>query len=77
MVNLIRNQVEIIVASLDELVLQDHKVRLVWKYIKKIDLSEFLIKINTVEGAKGRPAINPRVLLSIWLYATLEGICHE
>lgn len=72
----IRNQVQMSFGSLDELIPQDHKVRLVWKYIEKLDLTEFLIKINSVEGNRGRPAIDPKVLLALWLYATIEGICH-
>jgi hypothetical protein len=31
-------------------------------------------KIRTVEGDAGRPAIDPAILMALWLYATLEGI---
>ncbi len=72
----VRNQMQMSLVSLDELVPEDHKVRLVWKYIEKLDLTEFFIKIDSVEGTRGRPAIDPRVLLAIWLYATIEVICH-
>jgi transposase len=30
--------------------------------------------IDAVEGEAGRPAIDPRLLLTVWLYATLEGV---
>ncbi len=62
------------VASLDELVPDDHRVRLVWALVQDYDLSAFYDAINAVEGEAGRPAIDPRLLLAVWLYATLEGV---
>lgn len=72
----IRNQIEMTLVSLDQLIPEDHKVRLVWQYIEKLDFTEFLKPINSVEGSRGRPAMDPKVLLALWLYATIEGICH-
>ena len=31
-------------------------------------------RIQAVEGDAGRPAIDPRSLQMVWLYATLEGV---
>jgi hypothetical protein len=39
-----------------------------------LDLSALLGPIRSVEGGPGRPAIDPRLLMSLWLYATLEGV---
>ena len=72
----VRNQMQMSLVSLDQLVPEDHKVRLVWKYVEKLDLNQFFIEIDSMEGNRGRPAIDPRVLLALWLYATIEGICH-
>ncbi len=69
-----RHQVEMRVASLDELVPDDHRVRLVWALVQDYDLSAFYDAIDAVEGEAGRPAIDPRLLLAVWLYATLEGV---
>lgn len=72
----VRNQIEMKMISLDDLIPENHKARLVWQYVEKLDVTKFLIPINSTEGNRGRPAINPKVLLALWLYATVEGICH-
>ena len=69
-----RNQVEMQMASLDELLPEDHRARLVWEYVEGLDLSALYEGIQSVEGRAGRDAIAPKVLMALWLYATLEGI---
>jgi transposase len=70
----IRNQVEITNGTLDDCLPEDHKVRWVWAYVEKLDLSKFLDKIKSVESHPGAPAIDPRILFALWLYAFIEGI---
>ena len=70
----VRTQVEFRVASLEDLIPQDHIVRLVWDYVQKLDMNNILGIIQSVKGCAGRPATDPRILLALWLYATLEGI---
>lgn len=69
-----RDQIQLKIASLDDLIPQDHIVRLVWDYVDQLDMSNILGTIQSVEGNVGRPATDPKILLSLWLYATLEGI---
>jgi len=69
-----RDQVEMMMFSIDQLIPAGHKARLVWKYVEKLDLSKLLLKIESTEGSLGRPAIDPHILLTLWLYATIEGI---
>ncbi len=69
-----RQQVAMRLASLDELLPPDHRVRIVWEMVQGYDLSEFYQTISAIEGEAGRPAIDPRLLLAVWLYATLEGV---
>jgi transposase len=69
-----RHQVEVRFLSLDQLVPDDHRVRVVWAMAQEYDLSAFYEAIDAVEGEAGRPAIDPRLLLAVWLYATLEGV---
>ena len=68
-----RNQVEYREASLDELLPSDHEVRIIWSAICELDLSPWLCEIRAVEGHVGRRATDPRILLAIWVYATLQG----
>jgi transposase len=69
-----RQQVSLRMASLDELIPEDHRARIVWEMAQKYDLSSFYEAIDAIEGEAGRPAIDPRLLLSVWLYGTLEGV---
>jgi transposase len=69
-----RTQSEMRVFSTDDLVPKDHKVRLVWDFVLKLDMSEFLQEIQSTDTKAGRSATDPRLLLALWLYATLEGI---
>jgi transposase len=69
-----RTQVEWRPVSLDELVPDDHAVRLVWRFVEGLDLSAFLASIKAVEGHAGQAAADPRILVSLWLYATVKGI---
>ena len=69
-----RQQVEMRMAALDDLLPDDHQARLVWDMVQGYDLSRFYQRIKAVEGEAGRPAIDPRLLIAVWLYATLEGV---
>lgn len=69
----LRQQVEFREASLDELLPGDHEVRVVWEAVCELDLSPWLREIRAVEGHVGRKATDPRILLALWIYATLQG----
>jgi len=58
----------------DELVGPDHKVRAIWDLTGQLDLSGFHAKIRSREGQAGRAAWDPRLLLSVWLYAYSEQV---
>lgn len=60
--------------SLEEFVPADDPVRAVWAYAESLDLSRFYAPIRAVEGVAGRDPIDPKILLALWLYATVEGI---
>ena len=60
--------------TLEELLDSDHQARVVWDFVAELDLSPLYARIRAVEGGPGRPAIDPRILLALWLYATLEGV---
>jgi len=61
-------------ASLDALIDPDHRVRMVWKFVEGLDLSVLYASIRSVEGRAGHPPADPRILLALWLFATIEGI---
>jgi transposase len=69
-----RRQVELRAVSLDELVGADHRVRLVWRFVEGLDVSRLEAAVKAVEGRPGHPPADPRILLGLWLYATIEGV---
>lgn len=70
----VRNQITFRNTCLDDLISDDHKVRFIWDYVSKLNLSEILKKINSVEGSVGRNTIDPRILLTLWVFAISEGV---
>ena len=69
-----RDQIELHWASLDELLEADHRVRLVWAAVAGLRLDGCLDEIKAVERNAGRNATDPRLLVALWVYATLEGL---
>ena len=70
----VRNQVECLPCDLDSLIEQEHQVRAVWAFVEQVDLSKLYQTIRAFEGRAGRTPIDPRILLALWLYATLRGV---
>ncbi len=52
----------------------DHLARRVWAYVEGLDLSKLYGEVRTTVQSTGRPAIDPALLVSLWLYATLDGV---
>lgn len=69
-----RLQMEMRPVDLESLLPEDHKARVVWGYVVQQDLSALYARIKAVEGGVGRAAIAPQILMSLWLYATLEAV---
>jgi transposase len=59
---------------LEDLLAPEHLARTVWEFVQGLDLTPLLESIRSVEGRPGRPAIDPKLLVAWWLYATIEGI---
>jgi transposase len=59
--------------TIDELLEADHPARAVWSYVEGLDLAPLYDRIRARGSLAGRPAIDPRLLVALWLYATLSG----
>jgi transposase len=70
----VRDQIVMHWEAVDDLIPEDHRARMVWAYVEGLDLSALLEKFAAVEGAVGRAGTDPRILLALWLYATIEGV---
>ena len=69
-----RRQLRWDMIDLEGLLPADHRARLVWSFVESLDLSQLYDQVLAREGEAGRPAADPAVLLSLWLYATIEGV---
>lgn len=69
-----RHQVEIRCLALDQLLPDEHQARLVWAYVEGLDLTPLYQAIQARQGVAGRDANDPRILMALWLYATLDGV---
>ena len=70
------NRQQLILRSMDveKLVDEDHGVRAIWELAGRLDLRRYHEQIAAVEGTAGREHTDPRLLISLWLYAYSRGI---
>jgi len=69
-----RSQIQWREAALDQLIPKDHRVRAVWAYVDSLDLKPLYREIRAVEGSVGRDAVDPKILMALWMFAIIEGI---
>ena len=69
-----RQQVVFRAAALDELLSEDHPARSVWQYVEGLDFAPIHQQIRSVEGHAGRAPVDPKILMTLWLFATLDGV---
>jgi transposase len=69
-----REQVEFRACCWNDLLPADHQARLVWLYVEGLDLSPLYAMIKATVDRPGQSPIDPRILMALWLYATLRGI---
>jgi transposase len=60
--------------DVEELVEEDHAVRAIWELVDRADLESFYETIEAVEGEAGCSAWDPRVLISLWIYAYSQAV---
>jgi transposase len=69
-----RAQSRLVPTSFETMLPANHSARAVWEFVEKLDLGPFYDRIGSTEGHAGRPAIDPQILLALWMYATVDGI---
>lgn len=70
----VRDQIELVPQSLEDRVAAEHPARAIWAMLERLKLGAFYTRIRAVVDGPGRPASDPRVLLGLWMLATVEGI---
>jgi transposase len=69
-----RRQIDTHWAALDDLITDDHPVRAVWAFVEGLDLSTLHDAIKAREGKPGHPPAEPKLLMALWLWATVDGV---
>ena len=69
-----RDQMILRPGSLDDMLPDDHQVHLVEDFVARLDLRPLRDAIKSREGTPGHPAVDPAVLVTLWLYATVDGV---
>jgi transposase len=60
--------------DVERLIEEDHPARAIWELVGRLDLSGFYEGIECSVEEGGRPAFDPRLLISLWIYAYSQGI---
>ena len=58
----------------DRLIREDHPARAIGELVGRLDLGAYYEKIQALEGEAGRPAMDPRLMISLWVRAYSEGV---
>ena len=69
-----RQQMSWRAVDVERLIGEDHRARAIWTLVGRLDLSRFYETIESSVQEGGRPAIDPQLLISLWVYAYSEGI---
>ncbi len=69
-----RDQLIMTTVDVEKLIADDHPARAIWEFVGQLDLKSYELKIKSVEGRAGRPAYDPRLLISLWIYAYSDGV---
>lgn len=69
-----RTQIEMQLMALEQMLPEDHRARIVWRFVESLDLDPLYARIQVSVDSVGRNATAPEILLALWLLATLDGI---
>jgi transposase len=69
-----REQLEWRQFDFESLIPLDHVARVIWSAVEGLDLSEFYATVAARDATAGRPALDPKLLLGLWLLANRDGV---
>jgi len=59
--------------DLDAQLAEEHPARAIWSVVERLNLSALYQQIEVRDQVAGASAIDPKILLVLWVYATSEG----
>jgi len=69
-----RSQLSWQMLDVERLIEPDHPARAIWELVGRLKLEGFYAPIEALEGTAGRTPWDPRLLVSLWIYAYSRGI---
>src|SRR5882762_5354872 len=69
-----RSQLTWQMLDVERLIEPDHPARAIWELSGRLKLDGFYAPIEALEGTAGRTPWDPRLLVSLWIYAYSRGI---
>ena len=69
-----RQQMSWRAVDVEKLISDDHPARAIWTLVGRLDLRPFYRAIESSVEEGGRPAFDPQLLISLWVYAYSQGI---
>lgn len=69
-----RSQLSWQMLDVERLIEAEHPARAIWELVGRLKLDRFYAPIEAVEGSAGRTPWDPRLLVSLWIYAYSRGI---
>jgi transposase len=69
-----RQQLLLRTVDVEQLIPVDHPARAIWEFVGKLHLEGFREQVRSVEGSAGRPALDPQLLVSLWIYSYSQGV---
>src|ERR1700676_824616 len=69
-----RQQMSWRAVDVEHLIGEDHPARAIWALVGRLNLSTFYQAIESSPEEGGRPAFDPQLLISLWIYAYSQGI---
>jgi transposase len=61
-------------ACLDFQLAPEHRARHIWTFVERVDVGPLESMVRSRGRSAGAPAIAPRLLLALWLFACLDGV---
>ncbi len=69
-----RQQMSWRAVGVERLIGEDHAARAIWALVGRLDLSGLYRSIESNAEEGGRPAFDPQLLISLWVYAYSQGL---
>jgi len=69
-----RQQMSWRAVDVEKLVGEDHPARAIWELVGRLDLRQFYEAIESSAKEGGRPAFDPQLLISLWVFGYSQGI---